>query len=265
MGCSSNASRRGARNPPAARPARLPARALHSALLGPCSLGEAIPRAPSLHRGGRHQARRPRLERGDAPARGTRRGSTEGMAPWRHLTNRRKNPGRARDGRWRSPPSHRTSRTRDGWEHPRRENEVARSPVSTRDGEDHPGRYRLRKQLSGRGRQRSCRWVTTGRSLASGQPPGEGERGQRREPRAEEDSRLAGVPARRNALQISVGSRKPREARLKLLVTSPKGDQPGALHRPPRSGSRRAGGGSVEGEPLGRHRKVLARALSTTK
>jgi len=104
-------------------------------------LGEAIPRAPSLHRGGRHQARRPRLERGDAPARGTRRGSTEGMAPWRHLTNRRKNPGRARDGRWRSPPSHRTGRTRDGWEHPARGNEVARSPVSTRDGEDHPGRY----------------------------------------------------------------------------------------------------------------------------
>jgi hypothetical protein len=48
--------------------------------------GEVIPRAPSLHRGGRHQAHRPRLERGDAPARGTRRGSTEGMAPWRHLT-----------------------------------------------------------------------------------------------------------------------------------------------------------------------------------
>jgi hypothetical protein len=140
-------------------------------------LGEAIPRAPSLHRGGRHQARRPRLERGDAPARGTRRGSPECMAPWRHLTNRRKNPGRARDGRWRSPPSHRTGRTRDGWEHPPRGNEVARSPVSTRDGEDHPGRYRLRKQLSGRGRQRSRRWVTTGRSLASGQPPGEGKRG----------------------------------------------------------------------------------------
>lgn len=46
----------------------------------PMLLGEAIPRAPSLHRGGRHQALRPRLERGDAPARGTRRGSSDGMA-----------------------------------------------------------------------------------------------------------------------------------------------------------------------------------------
>jgi hypothetical protein len=61
----------------------------------PCpSLGGARPmlpgsvrnRAPSLHRGGRHRTHRPRRESGDAPARGTRRGSTEGMAPRRHLT-----------------------------------------------------------------------------------------------------------------------------------------------------------------------------------
>jgi len=84
--------------PGKARQARDRSRALHSAMLGPCSLGEAIPRAPSLHRGGRHQAHRPRLERGDAPARGTRRGSTEGMAPWRHLTAGI-NPGRARPRR----------------------------------------------------------------------------------------------------------------------------------------------------------------------
>jgi hypothetical protein len=48
--------------------------------------GEAILRAPSLPEAARYQAHRPRLERGDAPARGTRRGSSDGMAPWRHLT-----------------------------------------------------------------------------------------------------------------------------------------------------------------------------------
>ena len=70
--------------------------------------GEAIPRAPSLHRGGRHQAHRPRLERGDAPARGTRRGSTEGMAPWRHLTAGL-NPAALVPGRLRSPQAHQTA------------------------------------------------------------------------------------------------------------------------------------------------------------
>lgn len=52
----------------------------------PMLLERAIDRAPSLHRGGRYQALRPRPERDDAPARGTRRGSSDGMAPWRHLT-----------------------------------------------------------------------------------------------------------------------------------------------------------------------------------
>jgi len=98
---------------PSARPVPCPSLGVARPML----LGEAIPRAPSLHRGGRHQAHRPRLERGDAPARGTRRGSTEGMAPWRHLTTGVK-PGRARPGRRRSPSSHQTGRTRKGWRHP---------------------------------------------------------------------------------------------------------------------------------------------------
>jgi len=62
---------------------------------GPCpSLGSARPmlperaivRAPPSTEAARHPALRPRLERGDAPARGTRRGLSDGMAPWRHLT-----------------------------------------------------------------------------------------------------------------------------------------------------------------------------------
>jgi hypothetical protein len=58
-------------------------------------LGSARNRAPSLHRGGRHRTYRPRRASGDAPARGTRRGSSDGMAPRHHLT--------AFTGRARSP------------------------------------------------------------------------------------------------------------------------------------------------------------------
>lgn len=61
-------------------------RALHSAELGPCcpekQFTGLLPSTEAVH----DQVFRPRLERGDAPARGTRRGSSEGMAPWRHLT-----------------------------------------------------------------------------------------------------------------------------------------------------------------------------------
>jgi hypothetical protein len=116
IGCSSHESRRGARHPRDALSAH-PVPCPSLGVARPMLLGEAIPRAPSLHRGGRHQAHRPRLERGDAPARGTRRGSTEGMAPWRHLTTG-VTPGRARHGRRRSPPSHQTGRTRNGRKRP---------------------------------------------------------------------------------------------------------------------------------------------------
>lgn len=51
----------------------------------PMLLETAMSRAPSLHRGGRQVRARPRRVSGDAPARGTREGSTEGMAPRRHL------------------------------------------------------------------------------------------------------------------------------------------------------------------------------------
>lgn len=94
MGCSSLVSRRGARNNrerASARSRPVPCPSLGGAR--PMLLGEAIPRAPSLTEATRHRTRRPRLERGDAPARGTRRGWSEGMAPWRHLTDRVKSPG----------------------------------------------------------------------------------------------------------------------------------------------------------------------------
>jgi hypothetical protein len=105
--------------------------------------GEVIPRAPSLHRGGRHQAHRPRLERGDAPARGTRRGSTEGMAPWRHLTAGLNPAALVRTlAVSASAPDRQNSR---GWKHSARENEVTRSPVSSRWCKS-PGRHTLRKQ-----------------------------------------------------------------------------------------------------------------------
>jgi len=104
------------------------------------------------------------------------------------------------------------------------------------------------------------------------------ERGQRREPRAEEDSRLAGVPARRYALQTSVGKRKPREARLKAVAApdasrgnltqvrlmkvrsdGPCSDAPRVVQQRGRRGLR-----SRVNTP-GPHRKVWPRALSTTK
>jgi hypothetical protein len=122
-GARAHASRRGARNPPEATPpkaAMLPGlRALHSAVTRPMLPGSARNRAPSLHRGGRHRTYRPRRESGDAPARGTRRGSTDGMAPRRHLTtftgrarSPKKGAGRTHPGskrpaggrtRWRAP------------------------------------------------------------------------------------------------------------------------------------------------------------------
>jgi len=65
-------------------------RALHSAVLGPCCSEKQFSELLPSTEAARYQAHRPRLERGDAPARGTRRGSSEGMAPWRHLTTGRK-------------------------------------------------------------------------------------------------------------------------------------------------------------------------------
>jgi hypothetical protein len=85
-GVRASMTRRGARDLPASAMcvSRSPCPSLGDAR--PMLPGEVIPRAPSLHRGQAPTAQGPRLERGDAPARGTRRGSTESMAPWRHLT-----------------------------------------------------------------------------------------------------------------------------------------------------------------------------------
>jgi hypothetical protein len=146
----------------------------------PMLLGSARNRAPSLHRGGRHRTHRPRRESGDAPARGTRRGSTEGMAPRRHLTAF-------------------TGRARSSHEARARLAPVPKDPrAGTRGG----------ALLEGCPRERDYR---SGVPRATGNRR-RGERGRRRQPRAEEDSRLAGVPARRNALQRSVAQSLPREA-----------------------------------------------------
>jgi hypothetical protein len=91
------------------------------------------------------------------------------------------NPAALVPGRWRSPPAHQTGRTREGRRRPSRGNEVARSRCRT-GGANHPC-----------GARRS---FTGARSRVL---PG-GKRGPRREPRAEEDSRLAGVPARRTCV-----------------------------------------------------------------
>jgi hypothetical protein len=135
--------------------------------------GSARNRAPSLHRGGRHRTYRPRRESGDAPARGTRRGSTEGMAPRRHLT--------AFTGRARS--SH-EARVR-----------LAPVPKDPRAG------TRGGALLEGCPRKRDYR---SGVPRAAGNRR-RGERERRRQPRAEEDSRLAGVPARRTCV-AEIGS-----------------------------------------------------------
>lgn len=247
IGCSSTRIEEGSTASPAARSARDRSRALHSALLGPCCSEKQFPELLPSTEAMRHQAHGPRLERGDAPARGTRRGSTEGMAPWRHLTAGVK-PGRARPGRGRSPLSHQTGRTRKGWRHPKRENEVARSPVSSRRVQIRPGDTgcassewarsatvvlaRNRQEILPRGKPCVEANADRGGSLARRRI-----HGSRACPRVE------------HALQRSVVQSQPREARLK--VPQPDfGPRVGALHRPRvnhASGSRRVGGGSGRG------------------
>jgi hypothetical protein len=82
------ASRRGAEDHRERFAALVPNRppALHSAELGPCCPEKQFTGLLPSTEAACHLAHRPRLERGDAPARGTRRGSSDGMAPWRHLT-----------------------------------------------------------------------------------------------------------------------------------------------------------------------------------
>jgi hypothetical protein len=143
--------------------------------------GEAIPRAPSLYRGGRHQAHRPRFERGDAPARGTRRGSTEGMAPWRHLTAGI-HSGRAR----------RRAQAVSASAPDRQNSRGAATPSAGERGGALPGLDQV-VQIT---------WAAPGAPSREHAHAccREGKRGPRREPRAEEDSRLAGVPARRTCV-----------------------------------------------------------------
>jgi hypothetical protein len=157
-------------------------RALHSAVLGPCcSDPQGIGLLPSTE-AARHRTHCPRRESGDAPARGTRRGSTEGMAPRRHLT--------AFTGRARS--SH-EARVR-----------LAPVPKDPRAG------TRGGALLEGCPRKRDYR---SGVPRAAGNRR-RGERERRRQPRAEEDSRLAGVPARRTCVaeigSAVVAQRNPR-------------------------------------------------------
>jgi len=199
-------TRRGARGSPGAPSAYPRPRCPSLGDVRPMLPGEAIPRAPSLYRGGCHQAHRPRFERGDAPVRGTRRGSTESMAPWRHLTAGIQ-PGRAR------------LRTAGGLRQRTRQAELAkggdtrsgrtrwRAPRCRAGGANHLGDTRCASSEWARPAT-VVRWVTNPQESFTPHAHAcsrEGKRGPRRELRAEEDSRLAGVPARRHALQRSVG------------------------------------------------------------
>jgi hypothetical protein len=78
------------------------------------------------------------------------------------------------------------------------------------------------------------------------------QRGRRREPRAEEDSRLAGVPARRTCVaEIGRQSQAHRSPFENLFVPSQIGAKSPARRGKPVSCSRRAGGGWVEGDTPG--------------
>jgi hypothetical protein len=134
--------------------------------------GTAMSRAPFFHRGGRHRAHRPRRVSGDAPARGTRRRLADGMAPRRHLT--------VFTGRARS-----------------RQNGASRTRASCKT----PGKGERADARTGSDAQANGRCVLEpGRATVR-----QGERGQGQPPRAEEDSRLAVVPARRKHCVAEIG------------------------------------------------------------
>lgn len=185
-------------------------------------LGSVRNRAPSLHRGGRHRTHRPRRASGDAPARGTRRGSPDGMAPRRHLTVLTDRARSLKPG---------AGRTRPG------SKRVA------------GGRTRWRAPGNAPRKRHTVQEILPRRATVAG-----GERGQRRQPRAEEDSRLAACPRVEHALQRSVVQSWPREA---------VGFFPPLLER---HGSSRRGAGarSRVNIPDG-HRKIPVRALETTR
>jgi len=133
----------------------------------PMLLGEAIPRAPSLHRGGAlpgapsspRKRRRPRKGYAERVVR--RHGSLASSH------DRKKMPVvPVQDG---GLPPHQTCMVRGGWKHPQRVNEV--TGLALLHGRARMGERKLGPQ-----------------------------RGQRRKLRAEEDSRLAGVPARRSCV-----------------------------------------------------------------
>lgn len=186
MGCSSPRIEEGSTEPPGALDR---ARSTGTVPFTRRSSAHAARRSNSpgsfpLPRRRSEQGHRPRLVRGDAPARGTRRGSTDGMAPWRHLTNGPEFRS-CRPGRW---LAHRTRR-----------------------------QISCRMETSGAGeRGDGCPSSHEVGYRGGVSPP---ERGPRREPRAEEDSRLAGVPARRSCVaeigrqpQAQRSSLKPRRS-----------------------------------------------------
>ena len=143
-GARASKTRRGARDRPASamRVSRFPRPSLGDAR--PMLPGEAIARAPSLHRGlapnsarsSPRKRRRPR--KGYAERVDRRHGSLAS-------SHGRIEPGRARPRTLAVSASAPDSRPRAGWKHSERENEVARSPVSSGWCKS-PGRHALRKQ-----------------------------------------------------------------------------------------------------------------------
>jgi len=202
--------------------------------------GEAIHRAPSLHRGGRYQAHRPRLERGDAPARGTRRGSSEGMAPC-VISRAGPQVKLTRSCLSRTVACHRTRRQNSSW--------METSLAGERGGGSFFFHF-LSGTWSGRGigrRKPSPTRTEAGASRGGGFTA----RGRAR--------------ASNIALQRSVGSRKPTEARLKTSSSRVKSERRALRDavNPFRAAGGQAGAGSRV-TLLDTLRKVRAPALSTT-
>jgi len=187
MGCSSPRIEEGSTEQPGARQALVqpvPCPSLGGAR--PMLPGEAIPRAPSLHRGGALPGASVLASQEATPPQGVRGEGRQKAWLLGVISRPDPNAGRARPGRW-----------------------LAIAP-------DEQSSRRMETSVAGeRGGGPLARGVGF---LAQARSP---ERGQRREPRAEEDSRLAGVPARRSCVaelgRHSQAQRSPIESRRILM------------------------------------------------
>jgi len=145
-GCSSIGNEEGSMETPGARPARIQDHALHSAMLGPCCPEKQFPGLlPSTEAGA---IRRTVLASKEAtPPQGVRGEGRQKAWLLGVISRPVSNPvGLVRT--LAVSARARTGRTRNGWRHPERENEVARSPVPRRWCRS-PGRHTPRERRVG--------------------------------------------------------------------------------------------------------------------